>query len=116
MAVRLMCAGPHERKPSHLAPAEERAKIVEESRKQEAKRAVEALDSTARAAAAVSLDEDLQNIVMSYIPPSDPGSPKRSTSIGTAVQVSGHFLLITCCQKFCWCMNNLNIGMTKLQR
>lgn len=45
--------GTHERKPSHLAPAEERAKIVEENKKLEAKRAAEAPERATRSAVEV---------------------------------------------------------------
>ena len=44
-------AGPHEHKPSNLAPPEERARIAEENKKLEAKRAAEAAEHAAKEAA-----------------------------------------------------------------
>ncbi len=48
-----MSAGLHEHKPSHLAPAEDKARIVEENRRQEAKRSAEQAEKAAKAEAAL---------------------------------------------------------------
>lgn len=72
--------GSHEHRPSHLAPAEERAKIVEENRRLEAKRANEAAGKAASAALSAAHEAAKEGA-------STQRPFRRSTTIATEPQV-----------------------------
>jgi hypothetical protein len=81
-----LLTGPHEHKPSRLAPPEEKARIGEENKKLEAKRAAEEAERTAKEAAEKAAKEAAQ--ASAELEKKSPTAPSKSISVGTTLQVS----------------------------